>query len=92
MFCKKISSREHTRNRDILLSQAAEVLMKLDKLEKTAPVEKRISSAPKSGDDLEEMIEARRRELKGDKSNYCSHCGKAVKAEDQFCGQCGEKL
>ncbi|MCK4489162.1 MAG: zinc-ribbon domain-containing protein, partial [Anaerolineales bacterium] len=20
------------------------------------------------------------------------HCGKAVKAEDQFCGQCGEKL
>jgi rubrerythrin len=89
---KKISSREHTRNRDILLSQAAEVLMKLDKLEKTAPVEKRISSAPSGEDDLEKMIKARRRELKGEKSSYCSHCGKTVKPDDQFCGQCGEKL
>lgn len=89
---KKISSREHTRNRDILLSQAAEVLMKLDKLEKTAPVENRISSDPSGEDDLEKMIKARRHELKGEKSSYCSHCGKIVKPDDQFCGQCGEKL
>jgi hypothetical protein len=89
---EKISSLEHTRNRDILLSQAAEVLMQLDKLNKTSLADKRISSAPSGEDDLEVMIEARRRELKGDKSSYCSHCGKTVKAEDQFCGQCGEKL
>ena len=89
---EKISSQEHTRNRDILLSQAAEIIKQVDKLEKNIPTDKRISSAPESEDDLEEMIEARRRELKGDKSSYCSHCGKAVKAEDQFCGQCGEKL
>ena len=89
---EKISSREHTRNRDILLSQAAEVIKQLDKLEKNIPAKKRISSTTDSEDDLEEMIEARRRELKEDKPSYCSHCGKAVKPEDQFCGQCGEKL
>ncbi len=89
---KKISSREHTRNRDILLSQAAEVLMQLDKLKKASPAGKFISSAPGGEDDLEDMIEARRRELKRDNFSYCSHCGQAVKPDDQFCGQCGEKL
>lgn len=89
---EKISSREHSRNRDILLSQAAEIIKQVDKLEKKIPAHKRISSAPASEDDLEKMIEARRRELKGDKSSFCQHCGKAVKPEDQFCGQCGEKL
>lgn len=89
---EKISSVEHTRNRDILLSQAAEIIKQVDKLEKNIPADKRISSAPKSEDDLEEMIEARRRELKKEKTNFCSHCGKTVTQEDQFCGQCGEKL
>ncbi|MCJ7718058.1 MAG: zinc ribbon domain-containing protein [Anaerolineales bacterium] len=89
---EKISSKDHSRNRDILLAEAAEVLVQLDKLEKRVPKNKRISSPTESGDDLEEMIETRRRELKGDKSSFCSNCGKAVKLEDQFCGQCGEKL
>ena len=89
---QKISSQEHTRNRDILLSQAAEVLVQLDKVEKKVPRNMRVSSPPDDKDDLEAMIEARRRELKGDESSFCSHCGKAVKPEDQFCGKCGEKL
>jgi hypothetical protein len=85
---EKISSQEHARNRDILLSQAAKVIKQVDKLEKNIPADKHISSASESEDNLEEMIEARRRELKKEKSNYCSHCGKAVKPESQFCGQC----
>lgn len=89
---QKISSQEHTRNRDILLSQAAEVLVQLDKLEKKVPKNMRVSAPVENEDDLEGMIETRRRELKGDKSRFCSHCGKAVKPEDQFCGKCGEKL
>ena len=89
---QKISSQEHIRNRDILLSQAAEILVKLDKLEKKVPKNMRVSSPVENEDDLEAMIETRRRELKGDKSRFCSHCGKAVKPEDQFCGKCGEKL
>jgi len=89
---QKISSQEHIRNRDILLSQAAEILVQLDKLEKKVPKNIRVSSPVENEDDLEAMIETRRRELKGDKSRFCSHCGKAVKPEDQFCGKCGEKL
>jgi len=89
---QKLSSQEHTRNRDILLSQAAEVLVQLDKLEKKVPKNMRVSSPVENKDDLEAMIETRRRELKADKSRFCSHCGKAVKPEDQFCGKCGEKL
>jgi len=89
---QKISSQEHTRNRDILLSQAAGVLVQLDKLEKKVPKDMRVSSPVENEDDLEAMIETRRQELKGDKSRFCSHCGKAVKPEDQFCGKCGEKL
>ncbi len=88
----KISSLEHNRNRDILLSQAAEIIKQMDKLEKSIPAHKHFSSAPISEDNLEEMIAARRRELKEDKASFCSHCGKAMKPEDQFCGQCGEKL
>jgi len=89
---QKISSQEHSRNRDILLSQAAQVLVQLDKLEKKIPKNMRVSSPVENEDDLEAMIDTRRRELKGDKSRFCSHCGKAVKPEDQFCGKCGEKL
>jgi len=89
---QKISSQEHIRNRDILLSQAAEILVQLDKLEKKVPKNIRMSSPVENEDDLEAMIETRRRELKGDKSRFCSHCGKAVKPEDQFCSKCGEKL
>ena len=89
---KKISSQEHTRNRDILLAQAAEVLMQLDKLD--TPSQKKQPSSPKPivEDDLEKMIATRRRELMEEKSNFCSHCGKAVKAGDQYCSHCGEEL
>jgi hypothetical protein len=89
---QKISSQEHIRNRDILLSKAAEILVQLDKLEKKVPKNMRVSTFVENEDDLEAMIETRRRELKGDKSRYCSHCGKAVKPEDQYCRKCGEKL
>lgn len=89
---KKISSREHTRNRDILLAQAAEVLMQLDRLDIPAQKNQQSSATPVVEDDLEKMIAARRRELKEKKSNFCSNCGKAVKAGDQFCSHCGEEL
>ncbi len=89
---KKISSQEHTRNRDILLAQAAEVLMELDKLGIPSKNKQQLGTPPVVGDDLEKMIAARRRELQQEKSNFCSSCGKAVKAGDQYCGHCGAEL
>ena len=89
---KKISSQEHTRNRDNLLAEAAEVLMQLDGLKIPTQKRKQPSSPPVVGDELEKMITERRRELRKEKSNFCSNCGKAVKTGDQFCSHCGEEL
>lgn len=89
----KISSQEHSRNRDILLAEAAEVLRKLDKYQKSGKGKK---VAPvveaESDDDLEKMIIDRKKQLKAEKSRFCSHCGKTVKDNDQFCSHCGEAL
>ena len=89
---EKISGKEHTRNRDLLLIQAAQVLMELDQLSGPKKKRPKPSESPIIEDDLEAMINARRRELKREKTSSCSHCGTPVNPEDQFCGQCGEKL
>jgi hypothetical protein len=89
---EKISSREHTRNRDLLLKQAAEVLMQLDKLDVPSWKKGQKSAVKVAEVELEEMIEARRQELKGEKSNLCPQCGKLVKPGDLFCSHCGEGL
>jgi hypothetical protein len=89
---KKISSKEYTRNRDLLLAEAAEVLKQLDKIAVPLKDAPRTSPATKAGDDLDALIEARRRELAGEKSSGCPHCGKNVKADDQFCSHCGKEL
>ena len=89
---KKISSKEHTRNRDILLTEAVKVLKELDNLPKSS-AKKRKSAAPvQAGDDLENMITDRRKQLKSDISTKCPHCGEAVDKGTQFCSQCGGAL
>jgi len=89
---KKISSKEHSRNRDLLLSEAAKVLKELDNLPKSS-TKKRKSAAPvQAGDDLENMITDRRKQLKSDISTKCPHCGEAVDKGAQFCSQCGGAL
>jgi hypothetical protein len=87
----KISTQEHSRNRDILLAEAAEVIRQLDKGQKSSKP-KKTSSPAGPQDDLEKMIAKRRKELKAEKSRSCSNCGKPVKASDKFCSHCGESL
>ena len=87
----KISSREHSRNRDILLAEAAEVLRKLDKYKKSGKG-KKATPVKAEPDDLEKMINDRKKQLKAEKSRSCSHCGKTIKDNDQFCSHCGEAL
>ena len=89
---KKISSKEHTRNRDILLVEAAEVLKQLDKVQKPDKGKKKVIDQSIAQDDLEKMIAARREELRSEKSNLCPACGKPVLESDQFCSHCGEAL
>lgn len=89
---EKISSVEHNRNRDILLSEAAEVLKQLDKFQKTGSSKKKHSTPPKVDDDLERLINERRQQLISEKLLKCPKCGKAVDEGAQFCSHCGEAL
>ena len=89
---EKISSVEHNRNRDILLSEAAEVIKQLDKLQKTGSSKKKHSTPPEADDDLERLINERRQQLKSEKSLKCPKCGKAIDEGAQFCSHCGEAL
>lgn len=88
----KISPEEHSRNRDLLLVEAAEVLKKLDKQQKTGKTKKPAPVVKESGDDLEEMIAARRKELGAAKALSCPSCGKGIQEGDQFCSHCGGSL
>ena len=88
----KISTEEHSRNRDLLLAEAAEVIKKLDKQKKTGKKSKHAPAPEESRDDLEKMIAARRNELQKDKTQSCPTCGKGIKEGDQYCSNCGENL
>ena len=89
---KKISSAEHTRNRDILLAEAAKVLKELDGLTDSSGGKRKKAALKKEEDDLEKMIADRREQLKGDKSIKCTHCGKSIEKDAQFCSHCGGAL
>lgn len=45
-----------------------------------------------SDDDLESMIQARRRGRKENSSGFCPKCGKPVLVSDRFCPSCGKSL
>ena len=88
----KISNEEHSRNRDILLAEAALVLQKLDKSQKPGKGKKQAPVKVEADDDLEKMINERKKQIKAEKSHTCAHCGKPIKDSDQFCSNCGEAL
>jgi len=89
---EKISEEEHNRNRDILLSEAADVINQLDKLQKPSSSRKKAVQQPKADDDLERLINERRLQLKNEKSLNCPKCGKTIGEGAQFCSHCGEAL
>jgi len=88
----KISPQEHTRSRDLLLTEAADVLRQLDKYTKPAKTKKQVPAPLEVDDELEKMITARRQELTAEKSKLCPNCGKTVQEGDQFCSFCGGAL
>ena len=88
----KISSEEHTRNRDILLSEAAKVLKEFDNLPKTGSAKRKKAAPAQDEDNLEKMIADRRKQIKGEISIKCPLCGEAVEKGAQFCSHCGGAL
>jgi len=87
---KKISPADHAQDRNTLLTQAADVLKELDRVSKPKNGKKAAANASVD-DELEKMIQDRRKRLKEQKSITCSSCGKPIAADDQFCSHCGKK-
>lgn len=89
---EKISSAEHTRNRDLLMVEAADILNELDKLPKSKSGKKKKTAPVQDEDTLEKMIADRRKQLKNDQSVKCPHCDETVEKGAQFCSHCGGAL
>lgn len=89
---KKISPEDHTRNRDILLAEAAKVLKELDNLPKTSANKRKKPAHVQEDDNLEKLIADRRKQLRGEMYVKCPHCGEAVDQGGQFCSHCGGAL
>jgi hypothetical protein len=88
----KISPGEHAQDRNLLLSQAADVLKELDRYSKPKKTKKATASVKDVGEDeLEKMISERRMQLKEEKADLCSSCGDPISPDDQFCSHCGAK-
>ena len=51
-----------------------------------------VGRAEPSDDDLESMIQARRKGRKEKSSGFCPKCGKPVMVSDRFCPSCGKSL
>jgi hypothetical protein len=89
----KISSQDHSRSRAELLNQAAWVLAELDKIGgKKKKASGKTASSLKTDDELEKMIQARRKSLSSNTWESCPQCGEPVGPKDQFCSHCGESL
>jgi hypothetical protein len=91
----KISPKEHSRNRDLLLAEAAGIIKQLDNLkpgQKTGKAKKQTPAADPKSDELEKMIAERRQQLRAEKSLVCNNCGGGVLIGDLFCSHCGETL
>jgi len=51
-----------------------------------------VTKTEPSDDDLESMIQARRKGRKEKSSGFCPKCGKPVMISDRFCPSCGKSL
>jgi len=90
----KIAEDDYQRKRKYLLSQAATILKTLDELGIQPESEAVEIDHEDDGelDDLDALIESRKRDLLQDPRKICPQCGAQVAQFDQFCGSCGETL
>lgn len=91
---EKLAEDDYQRKRNYLLSQAAGILKTLDELGIQPDLESNQfnNESEEDLDDLDALIESRKRELRRDSQKLCPLCGTQVNQFDQFCGHCGETL
>ncbi len=94
----KIAAEDYPAQRAVLRQAAADVLRRLDQLaletnddsvSAPPPLENPVET---TDDEIEAMIQARRRNRKEKSGGFCPACGKAVLKSDRFCSSCGAPL
>lgn len=74
------------------LVSAQDADVRLEKAIAARRADASVSKVEPSDDDLESMIQARRKGRKEKSSGFCPKCGKPVMVSDRFCPSCGKSL
>ncbi len=99
----KIPEEEYPQQRQALLARGAEVLRRLDELQKASPAdaaEDRLEAAIAArraarlgevspDDPVEAAIAARKRQRQEKAAGFCTQCGAPLQRSDKFCPRCG---
>ena len=101
----KVPEEAYPIQRADLVKRGAAVMRELETFQATNPgqsadsqleaqIEARGESkpTPSPDDDIEALIAARKEMHKGESTNFCHNCGKAVSEDDKFCVNCGADL
>ncbi|HEY57518.1 MAG TPA: zinc-ribbon domain-containing protein [Anaerolineae bacterium] len=100
----KLSEAAYLAQKKALLKKGAEILERLDALTATmstksatdrlqeAVRQRRRASRIHIDDDLEALLEQRRRQRQQQAVGFCPHCGAPVLQSDRFCPKCGTEL
>jgi|SRR5829696_4618329 len=74
------------------LVSAQDADVRLEKAIAARRADASVTKVEPSDDDLESMIQARRKGRKEKSSGFCPKCGKPVMVSDRFCPSCGKSL
>jgi NADH pyrophosphatase NudC (nudix superfamily) len=74
------------------LVSAQDADVRLEKAIAARRADASVAKVEPSDDDLESMIQARRKGRKEKSSGFCPKCGKPVMVSDRFCPSCGKSL
>jgi NADH pyrophosphatase NudC (nudix superfamily) len=95
----KIPEADYPTQRKTLLNAGAAILRQLDELDEkrkvitTETTEDMLAGLDKKRDDeVEALIEERRRNRMERSTGFCPKCGKPINKSDRFCPRCGVKL
>lgn len=100
----KLSKAAYLAQKKALLKKGAEILERLDALTATvsgksaadrlqeAVRQRRRAARVHADDDIEALLEQRRRQRQQPAAGFCPHCGAPVLQSDRFCPKCGTEL
>lgn len=88
----KVPAEDYPARRAALVEEGAQVLRRLDGLEKAAATPQTNTPADIEDAELEGLIAAHARQRRERAGGFCPRCGKPAQKNDLFCARCGAGL